>query len=783
MADIGSSLSDRQTPLKMDLHREEYVAQSVEHRLQSPPSGSKRKRMQETVAYTAEVPEIGAEIHSPKRSRSNRYLSDRQPSAQPGSPQPGRGIRRIKGKYSLSALNRHQAPDDLRASKFKEGSMNDKPSEKPPSVFIRSPNRATVTPDEVNMEYLMDQYHDGVLEDSVEESARAPSRADTVVMSPALDHGTGAYRFGKMIASSFNPMNMWKSWSKVWDETRDEITIRNIEENRRKAAQKALAEQVYAEMKSAGQIKTGAYTAVKEYNGTEPMDEEDEDVVACSTRDSGVSDAQDKPLPDVPNRGPTPALDGQSERTLKSRKSLFSIRVPSISGTLKKTRSVYNLPEVNHQSSTSISPEKYDRPISGLSTLSGTLHRSHSRKDLSRQQKLSKRVSDLEAKLQDARRDLSTAISNASPLPDLPSRFEKYTPNFKLHRPKFVPSGNLPSLPSEGILFPSLRNKKRNLSQTEIQSEESHVPEASQSTIRAVDPDSTIRAHRSAVTTFEHQNFLAMDPASFMSSPTQAEKTEGDSQTQYADLDTKLKALEESHQAGLAARKPVKSKKRKSAGESGKLFKPAKDDNYANDDAEWDSEDAKPKKQRKISIRKTSKKSKAAAETTTGAEQSSAAPSSPVVDPVSPVVDSVIAEETTRSRSSMDSQMSHRSSILEPISEEEIIAVAYPKRTDSLAPPNTARGSRSRSRSPNPRSVVSKMAKEIAGHQDETPSKIRTSSPPASDGLSKPAEPINGQVIVKPGGSVPEMPASPQQKKRKATKGPKENFEWPEDVF
>lgn len=451
----------------MAFHEEEYIAQSVEHRLQSPPSGSKRKRGQDTMSYSEPVPEIRNDFHSPKRSRSNRYLSYRQPSVQPPSPQLDRGIRRIKGKYSLSALSRHQAPEDLRPSRFKEGSMNDKPSEKPPSVFIRSPNKSTITPDEVNMEHLMDQYHDGALEDAVDDSVRGPSRADTVIVSQDVEQGSGVFRFGKMIASSFNPMSMWKSWAKVWDETRDDITIRNIEENRRKAAQKALAEQKYAEMKSAGQIKTGNYTAVKEYNNNEAVDEDEEEVDTFSARNSELSLGQDKPLPDLPSRGPTPSsFGGQSVKTLKPRKSLFSIRVPSISGTLKRTRSIYHLPEAHHQSSSTVSPDKYDRPLSGLSSLSGTLHRSHSRKDLSRQQKLSKRVSDLEIKLQDARRDLNTAITNVSPLPNLPSRSEKYTPNFKLHRPKFVPSGNLPSLPSEGVLFPSLRNKKRSFSQS-----------------------------------------------------------------------------------------------------------------------------------------------------------------------------------------------------------------------------------------------------------------------------------------------------------------------------
>ena len=130
---------------------------------------------------------------------------------------------------------------------------------------------------------------------------------------------------------------------------------------------------------------------------------------------------------------------------LFKRPSLASLRPD-----LKGISSDYNLAasaSATRESSSSVSPVKTDFESSALK-------RSVSKIDLKKQNKLSKRVSDLELKLQHARRELDTALIQASPMPKLGNKYERYTPNSTWKRSKFVP-GMLPSLPSERLLDPA----------------------------------------------------------------------------------------------------------------------------------------------------------------------------------------------------------------------------------------------------------------------------------------------------------------------------------------
>ena len=126
-----------------------------EQPLPPPPSGSKRKRAPAVHDLTNEdtvQEEEGG--FSPKRAKHLGHDGGE-------SPLPGRNIRRKKGKYSLLTLHRHHAPPKLRPSKFKEGSMNDKPSEQPPSVFIRAPLTDRIGAHASDLDVLMGEYHDG----------------------------------------------------------------------------------------------------------------------------------------------------------------------------------------------------------------------------------------------------------------------------------------------------------------------------------------------------------------------------------------------------------------------------------------------------------------------------------------------------------------------------------------------------------------------------------------------------------------------------------------------
>jgi len=110
-----------------------------------------------------------------------------------------------------------------------------------------------------------------------------------------------------------------------------------------------------------------------------------------------------------------------------------------------------NLHKRSRSASISVSPEKQDTgEVHGL-------HHSSSKRDLNRQAKLTKRVSDLETKLEAARKELQEAMGDIPPVPPIPPMQAAEAPKSRptssrrigLQR-KFVP---LPTLPSESLLF------------------------------------------------------------------------------------------------------------------------------------------------------------------------------------------------------------------------------------------------------------------------------------------------------------------------------------------
>ena len=131
------------------------------------------------------------------------------------------------------------------------------------------------------------------------------------------------------------------------------------------------------------------------------------------------------PAPSVPlvsrSVSPMPNTSG--------RQSSLSLRTPSFQ-TLKKATSHIQLPSVKRHS-----------VQSDVSDSSQQLHKQPSKKDLAKQQKLSKRVSNLETQLETARRELELALGSASATETVEN------PSRKAFKP-----GALPSLPSERIL-------------------------------------------------------------------------------------------------------------------------------------------------------------------------------------------------------------------------------------------------------------------------------------------------------------------------------------------
>ncbi len=351
---------------------------------------------------------------------------------------------------------RRSSTASLRPSKFLEGSMNDKVSQRPPAIF---------TGDEDAMEryarsQAVDQEHVDVSYDAGIESSKA----------------SGMYRFGKAIASTFNPSNIWQGINGMWKEkeTRTSPEEKILQERQAKAAE------AYAELKKSG------------YKGTQigPVRRRSEDIPTVKLedteslqrkpfRDSGIdvdsyrssTDRKDSNLSSISvdtlkipqirtSKGRSPSPFSETG----SRKSSLHFRKPSLQS-LKKATSHLHLPSTREEPDWSPPVPPLETNETSNPALTGPrLRKEPSKKDIAKQYKLSKRVSDLENKLETARRELELSMSTAPPVPEIPSY---------VGRKPFVP-GALPSLPSE-----------RNMFSQGSENEDSMVPKAVQPPIES----------------------------------------------------------------------------------------------------------------------------------------------------------------------------------------------------------------------------------------------------------------------------------------------------------
>jgi hypothetical protein len=597
----------------------------------APTSGSKRKRTENfEILHDSDIHGDTEDdnAHTPnKRTRRSLRQSDASASEDAG---PARNIRRKKGLRNLSQANlRHAAQSQadkqtMRESKFQEGSLTDKPSEKPPSLFTR--RNSTRDVDE-----LMEDYHNGMPTPKKSSDAGALSSQHVYPMeidSTKKDEGAGFFQFGRAWAASFNPTSLWR---KMWSEP-----VQPNAEEERKTKQKAEAEARYAHMKKAGQL--GLQPVAKFTPGN--------DDVVETPRDSGIdfdgmdhsrSISQASGMPQ-PHDSESEAPDTTSKPTKTIRGRLQHLKKPSLTNIkqdLKRVGSDLNLGATlrKRESSSSLSPVKTDFP-------GHILQRSESRQDLKRRQKLSKRVSDLESQLARTRKELDQVLEAASPAPRFTPKYERFR---TVKRPQFVP-GKLPSLPSERVL---------QAEQAQAQSEDEGQPRKAFDLTSEVNEeeeganDDTIRATRANKyprraaslfnigkkakkdTTSEQTKNKFTDNIEPSTQPDPSEDSEAMDESNndvtyvpsendeeatknadYSTLDAKLKALEANVKL-----KNTKSKKRKSAGgEADKAFKPGRV--TSDDDAEW--EEATPKKKRKSTgnsgaqqVKKTSGKSSA----------------------------------------------------------------------------------------------------------------------------------------------------------------------------
>lgn len=313
--------------------------------------------------------------HDRPKSRGNATLGVSHRASPRASPRTSATSLRSKYKAASSHSPRHLLG---RRSRFVEANMNDSVSETPPSIYTHERKQ------------------------------------------PALQHRqSGIFRFGKTIASAFNPFG---GWGKSSAETTKASPQKNA---------LTQAEEAYAELKKAGFKGTNKGSYMQQTLDPELADQTWKAIqekmgysgVANPTYHCGNHEEQ-----------PTPSCSPSKN----SKRSSFQ--------DLRKTKSFFK----PHESSTTVAsiPERTSDDSDHLG-----VRRQKSRRELSRQAKLLKKVSNLEDKLGRARRELVELTGNEERLPEPTPESKSLSMEMDpgSFPRKFVP-GALPTLPSERLL-------------------------------------------------------------------------------------------------------------------------------------------------------------------------------------------------------------------------------------------------------------------------------------------------------------------------------------------
>ncbi|MCJ1279595.1 hypothetical protein MMC21_007419 [Puttea exsequens] len=335
----------------------------------------------------------------------------------------------------------HLGASNVRPSKFQEGSMNDKVSQKPPSVY---------TKDEEAMEnYARGQDADGDAIDMTYDASIEASKP------------TGVFKFGKAFASTFSPANIWQGINGMWKEKEKAKDIKAATEKNVLQERQIKAAEAYNELKKSGY--KGMKQTISQINSHEACMVQNDDTkerLRNSFRDSAIDIGDDRLSSDCKDSDHlmgfneallVPAPSAQQGRSVSpfsngspTRKSSMHFRRPSFQN-LKKVTSQMHLSSIKKTGEVPPPVPSIDVADALISPSGGSgLRRQPSKKDVAKQQRLSKKVSDLETKLTTARRELEMSVSIAPPVPEVPSR---------LTRASFIPS-RLSSLPSERNMTP-----------------------------------------------------------------------------------------------------------------------------------------------------------------------------------------------------------------------------------------------------------------------------------------------------------------------------------------
>lgn len=233
------------------------------------------------------------------------------------------------------------------------------------------------------------------------------------------NRGSGIFRFGRAIAAAFNPFGGWGKSSPD-----------NVNKSPQSPQKDALtqAEQAYAELKKSGYRGTNKGAYVESAN------------VDQAVADQAWQAIQEKMLHG--NMG-TPLRSPQHSPSKSSKRSSF-----------QDLRSL-GFPFMKSHEQVTAAPSAYQERSSEDFEPNG-LRRQRSKKEIHRQVKLARKVSNLESKLDRARRELQELSGNEERMPaPMPESMESLRMSMDMdpgsYPRKFVP-GALPTLPSERLL-------------------------------------------------------------------------------------------------------------------------------------------------------------------------------------------------------------------------------------------------------------------------------------------------------------------------------------------
>ncbi|OQE24419.1 hypothetical protein PENSTE_c007G04787 [Penicillium steckii] len=293
----------------------------------------------------------------------------------------------LRGRHSAAASH---SPRHLlgRRSRFVEANMSDSVSEKPPSIFMHENKRT----------------------------------------APQQHRSSGIFRFGKAIASAFNPFGGW---------SRSSPEHQNPQKPQHQTDALTQAELAYAELKKAGYKGTNKGSYMQSQNVDQVnADQTFQAIMEKMGYGGQIADSVQPPADQFDGAG-TPSRSSSQASKRSSFQDLRKVGLPF--GKSQETTAV--VPSTHLERS---SEESFDQ---------NGLRKQKSRKELSRQAKLLKKVSNLEDKLDRARRELRQISGNEertpAPTPELRSMSIDMDPNS--YPRKFVP-GALPTLPSERLL-------------------------------------------------------------------------------------------------------------------------------------------------------------------------------------------------------------------------------------------------------------------------------------------------------------------------------------------